>query len=256
MNIYINNKNYYKLIGRNYYFEDDQEIISLNFSSNSILKVNYDSRYKIKFKWTIDSIFIWWWGGIYIITNKKLNNSGKIGENIYFKKLTNLTINRIYKMKAQTISKCGINKYTSTSNNSEFIFYYWVDGFKMYIKSLCYKCFESCFNYSEPGNNNYHNCNECNSNNYYYYFIDNKNKKNCYSSCKSEIKLKKEKNNKICINKEDCFTYISSIKKLVSLMVWKIQNIFMIKIEKFSKKFINYCKWLDIRRKHNLYYWM
>ncbi len=69
------------------------------------------------------------------------------------------------KFTAQTICKFGIDKYNSTSNIAEFIFYYCANGYKMYNQSSCYKCFESCFNCSEPGNNNYHNCNECNSNN-------------------------------------------------------------------------------------------
>ena len=107
------------------------------------------------------------------------------------------------KLTAQTICKFGIDKYNSTSNIAEFIFYYCANGYKMYNQSSCYKCFESCFNCSEPGNNNYHNCHECNSNNSYYYFTDN-NIKNCYSSCKNANKLRKEKDNKICINKEEC----------------------------------------------------
>ena len=63
------------------------------------------------------------------------------------------------KLKAQTIYKFGIDKYNSTFNISEFIFYYCVNGYKIYNKSSCYKCFELCFNCSESGNNNYHNCN-------------------------------------------------------------------------------------------------
>ena len=193
MNITTNNQNYYKLLGNNYYLEDDRETMPLYFSSNSVLVVNFpDSRYKVN----LDELLIQYSyegdGEFYTMKNKKLNNSGVIGEDIYFKKLTNLNTSVIYNitLTAQTIAKFGKNKTTSTSNISEFNFFYCANGFKMFNKSFCYKCFESCFNCSEPGNSTYHNCLECNSNKSYYYFTDNQNTKNCYSSCKNANKLR------------------------------------------------------------------
>ena len=247
MNTNLHNKNYYKLIGRNYYLEDNQEILPLKFSSNSVLIVNYDKRHKVNLNELLIQYSFNGDGEFYTNNNKKLNNSGKIGEDIYFKKLTNLTKNSIYKMKltAQTICKFGIDKYNSTSNIAEFIFYYCANGYKMYNQSSCYKCFESCFNCSEPGNNNYHNCHECNSNNSYYYFNDN-NTKNCYSSCKNANKLRKEKDNKICINKEDCKNYISSDEEICLNNCIENSEYFYYENGKISKNCIKYCNdWIS-----------
>ena len=97
----------------------------LNFSSNSVLVVKMDSRHKVN----LDELLIEYSyegeGEFYTINYKKLNNSGKIGEDIYFKKL-NLNTCLIYEMKlrAHTISKFGKNKGTITSNDVEFYFYY------------------------------------------------------------------------------------------------------------------------------------
>ena len=97
----------------------------LNFSSNSVLVVKMDSRHKVN----LDELLIEYSyegeGEFYTINYKKLNNSGKIREDIYFKKL-NLNTSLIYEMKltAHTISKFGKNKGTITSNDAEFYFYY------------------------------------------------------------------------------------------------------------------------------------
>ena len=120
------NQDYYKLLGKIFYLEDKQETLFLNFSSNSVLVVKMDSRHKVN----LDELLIEYSyegdGEFYTINDKKLNNSGKIGEDIYFKKLSNLNTSLIYKMKltAHTISKFGKNKGTITSNDAEFYFYY------------------------------------------------------------------------------------------------------------------------------------
>ena len=116
-------KNYYKLLGRNYYLEDDQETIPLYFSSNSVLWVDYDSRHKVNLNELLIQYSYEGDGEFYTINNKKLDSSGVIGEDIYFKKLTNLNTSLLYKIKltAQTISKFGKHKNTSTSMNLIFI---------------------------------------------------------------------------------------------------------------------------------------
>ena len=123
MNTNLHNKNYYKLIGRNYYLEDDQETIPLYFSSNSVLWVDYDSRHKVNLNELLIQYSYEGDGEFYTINNKKLDSSGVIGEDIYFKKLTNLNTSLLYKIKltAQTISKFGKHKNTSTSMNLIFI---------------------------------------------------------------------------------------------------------------------------------------
>ena len=79
-------KDYYKLNGADYYLGDKQENMPLKFSSNSILFVNYDSRHKVN----LDELLIQYSfegeGEFYTNDNKKLNSSGYIGEDIYFKK--------------------------------------------------------------------------------------------------------------------------------------------------------------------------
>ena len=147
------------------------------------------------------------------------------------------------KLTAHTISKFGKNKGTITSNDAEFYFYYW---YKMYNQTFCYKCFESCFNCSEPGNETYHNCDECSNDKSYYYFTDN-NKKNCYSSCKTVNKLRKEiDSSKICINKEDCLTYISSDEEIYLINCMQNSEYFYNKDGKISKTCINYCNdWIS-----------
>ena len=49
---------------------------------------------------------------------------------------------------------------------------------------ICFKCFESCYNCSEPGNSIIHNCERCNHLNLYYFYINET--KNCNPSCKEE----------------------------------------------------------------------
>ena len=78
MNTNLHNKNYYKLIGRNYYLEDDQEILPLKFSSNSRLIVNYEKRHKVNLNELLIQYSFNGDGEFYTNNNKKLNNSGKM----------------------------------------------------------------------------------------------------------------------------------------------------------------------------------
>ena len=84
---------------------------------------------------------------------------------------------------AQTVSKFGNHKGSSTSNTAEFNLYYCAPGFKMSENGTCYKCFESCFNCSEPGDNITHHCDKCNHFNLYYFYLNDT--KNCNPSCKT-----------------------------------------------------------------------
>ena len=136
--------------------------------------------------------------------------SGEIGSDIIFIKPKNIEGNETFHTKfiAQTISKFGSNKGTETSEPSEFNFYYCAPGYKMDENKACYKCFESCFNCSEPGNYITHNCEKCNHLNPYYFYLNNT--KNCNPSCRSIGKVREEKTKYICIDKDECKYYISS----------------------------------------------
>ena len=105
--------NYYELLGTTYYLDDNQEIMPLTFSSDKVLKVKYDSRHKVN----LDELLIKYStedeGEFYTYNNKKLNNSGTIGEDIYFKKPKDIKGNHLHstKLKATTIALYGSNKY-------------------------------------------------------------------------------------------------------------------------------------------------
>ena len=243
MNATIHNKNYYELIGTQFYLEDNQEIMPLKFSSDTVLKVVADSRHKVNLDELLIKYSIKGEGEFYTIKNKKLNNSGTIGEDVYFKKPIDITGNQLHstKLEVSTIAKFGYDKYNSTSNNAEFIFNYCSNGYKINKKNQsCYKCYESCFNCSEPGNDSVHNCYECNSNQPYYYITDN-NMKNCFSSCKNFNKIRKNKDSKICIDKEDCDAYISSDEETCVNNCSQNSEYFFNDDGKVLKNCINFC---------------
>jgi hypothetical protein len=78
----------------------------------------------------------------------------------------------------------------------------------MHKNGSCYKCFESCFDCSEPGNDTNHQCDKCNHQNPYYFYLNDT--KNCFNSCKSANKIRIEKAKHLCIDADECETYISS----------------------------------------------
>ena len=243
MNASVAIDNYYELLGTTYYLEDNQEIMPLTFSSDKVLKVKYDSRHKVN----LDELLIKYStedeGEFYTYNNEKLNNSGTIGEDIYFKKPKDIKGNHLHstKLKVSTIAKFGSNKYKTTSNNAEFIFNYCSNDYKINKKNQsCYKCYESCFNCSEEGKNYRHNCYECNSNHPYYYITEN-NMKNCYSSCKNAKKIRKNKDSKICIDEEDCDAYISSDEETCVNNCSQNSEYFFNDDGKVSKNCINFC---------------
>ena len=117
-------KNYYKFNGADYYLEDDQENMPLKFSSNSVLFVNFDSRHKVNLDELLIQYSFQGEGEFYTNDNKKLDNSGYIGEDIYFKKSLNLSDGSVHQMKltVHTVSKFGSEKYSSTSDTVDFFF--------------------------------------------------------------------------------------------------------------------------------------
>ena len=202
--------NYYKILGCNFYLSENQDEQGIKFSSSSFLVSSYDPLHKVhldelSIKYSFDGL-----GEFKTINGNILHSSGIIGTDIIFTKPKNIEGNQTFHARfiAQTISKFGYNKGTTTSDPSVFNFYFCAPGHKMSKNKYCYKCFESCFDCSEEGNNTLHHCLKCNHLNPYYYYINET--KNCYPSCKSANKLRKEKSSYICINKDECDNYISS----------------------------------------------
>ena len=248
MNAYTSIRDYYKFNGDHYYLEDDQENMPLKFSSNSVLFVNYDSRHKVNLDELLIKYSFQGEGEFYTNDNKKLNSSGYIGEDIYFKKSLNLSDSSIHQMNltVQTVSKFGCEKYNSTSDIAEFFFHYCSNGYKIYNNISCYKCYFSCFNCSDPDDENNHYCYECNKDYPYYYITENNKTKNCYSSCKEASKIQKEIDSKICIDIEECQKYISSNNETCVDDCSKISEYFYYINGKFSKNCINYCnEWIS-----------
>ena len=210
MDTYTIINDYYKIIGTDFYLSENQDNQEIKFSSDSFLISKYDPLHKV----ILDELSIKYsfegFGEFKTINGEILSPSGVLGSDIIFIKPKNIEGNDTFhtKLIAQTISKFGYNKTSNTSEPSEFNFYFCAPGYKMSENKTCYKCFESCFNCSEPGNNTLHNCEKCNHLNPYYFYINNT--KNCYQSCKSINKVRKEKLNYICINKDECDNYISS----------------------------------------------
>ena len=240
----VNNKNYYQLLGDIYYLEDNQEIMSLKFSSDSVLKVKDDQRHKVNLNELLIQYSFEGEGEFFTYDNKKLNNSGTIAEDIYFKKDINLTDGNLHRMilTVNTIAKFGLNKYNSTSNSTEFIFNYCSNSYKMDDKKNCYKCFESCITCSARGEKHFHNCYECNSDHPYYYRAGINNTKNCYSSCKNADKIRKDKDSKICINRGECPTYISSDEETCVNDCSQNSEYFFNQDGQISKTCINKCE--------------
>ena len=201
---------YYKINGYTYYLSEIQDEEEIKFSSSNILSGNHDQKHKVildelSIKYSYEGL-----GEFKTIYGDHLPYSGEIGSDIIFIKPKNIEGNETFHTKfiAQTISKFGSDKGTETSEPSEFNFYYCAPGYKMDENKTCYKCFESCFNCSEPGNYITHNCEKCNHLNPYYFYLNNT--KNCNPSCKSIGKVREEKTKYICIDKDECKHYISS----------------------------------------------
>ena len=209
MNAYTIIDNYYEINGKNYYLSETQDNQEIKFSSDSILRSFFVPEHKV----ILDELSIKYsyegYGSFKTIYGEIIPSSGEIGSDIIFIKPTNIEGNETFhtKFTAQTIAKFGRDKGTRTSDPSEFNFYFCAPGYKMYNET-CYKCFESCFECSMPGNNITHNCDKCNHLNPYYFYINET--KNCNPSCKSVGKIRKEKTNYICIDKDLCKDYISS----------------------------------------------
>ena len=202
--------NYYQINGRDYYLSENETKQEIKFSSNSILKSSYYPEYKV----ILDELLIKYSfegnGEFRTINDEHLDKSGEIGSDIIFIKPNNITGDKmlITKLTVQTISKFGKDKGNTTSETAQFNFYYCPPGYKLNENKECFKCFESCADCLEPGNEENHHCNECNEQNPYYFDLDGT--KNCYNSCKSANKIRKEKNSHICINTDKCETFISS----------------------------------------------
>ena len=209
MDTYTIISDYYQINGDNYYLSEEQTKV-IKFSSNSILFCKYYSEHKV----ILDELLIKYsfegYGEFRSMNDEILPYSGEIDSNIIFIKPSNITGNEMFntKLTVQTISRFGNNRGTSTSESAEFNFYFCSPEYKMYQNRICYKCFESCFDCSEPGNDTRHNCDKCNHQNKYYFYLNNT--KNCYNSCKSANKVRIEKTKYLCIDKEECETYISS----------------------------------------------
>ena len=201
---------YYKIIGYNYYLSEEEETKEIKFSSNSILKSSYYPDHKV----ILDELLIKYsfegYGEFRTKKDEILHSSGEIDSDIIFIKPKNITGNEMFntKLKVKTISKFGQNKGTTTSEIAEFNFYFCSPEYKLYNNSFCYKCFESCFSCSKPGNFSNHHCDKCNHQNPYYFYTNST--KNCFNSCKSANKIRKEKDKHFCIDKEECKNYISS----------------------------------------------
>ena len=210
MKVSLDDRNYYKLIGNDFYLSENDERVYIKFSSDSVLIVNYNKRIKVN----LDELSIKYSyegnGDFYTINGQKLEKSGIIGSDIYFQR-PNSTLGDILHnvtLIVQTIAKFGEEKGKSTSEEAKFNFYYCSEGYKMFENSSCFMCFESCSKCSNPGNDKIHNCEECDIN-YPYYFFQNSTK-NCYNSCKSANKIKIKKYSFECIDKEKCTKYIDS----------------------------------------------
>ena len=200
---------FYKIIGADFYLTEE-ETKEIKFSSNSILKSNYYSQHKV----ILDELSIKYsfegQGEFRTINDEILPSSGEIGSDIIFIKPNNITGNETFntKLTVQTISKFGKDKGKNTSEPSEFNFYFCAPEYKMHKNGSCYKCFESCFDCSEPGNDTNHQCDKCNHQNPYYFYLNDT--KNCFKSCKSANKIRVEKAKHLCIDADECETYISS----------------------------------------------
>ena len=200
---------FYKIIGADFYLTEE-ETKEIKFSSNSILKSNYYSQHKV----ILDELSIKYsfegQGEFRTINDEILPSSGEIGSDIIFIKPNNITGNETFntKLTVQTISKFGKDKGKNTSEPSEFNFYFCAPEYKMHKNGSCYKCFESCFDCSEPGNDTNHQCDKCNHQNPYYFYLNDT--KNCFKSCKSANKIRIEKAKHLCIDADECETYISS----------------------------------------------
>lgn len=200
---------YYKINGSNYYLSEEQTK-EIKFSSNSIIKSNYYSEHKV----ILDELLIKYsfegYGEFRTLNDEIIPSSGEISSDIIFIKPNNISGNEMFNttLTVQTISKFGKDKGKATSESAEFNFYFCSPEYKMYKNSTCFKCFESCFDCSEPGNDTNHHCDKCNHQNSYYYYLNNT--KNCFNSCKSANKIRMEKTKYLCIDKDECETYISS----------------------------------------------
>ena len=210
MDTYTIINNYYKILGHDFYLSEIQDNQEIKFSSDSFLVSSYDPLHKVNLdELSIKYSFVGF-GEFRTISGEILPSSGVIGSDIIFIKPKNIEGNETFhtKLTVQTISKFGYNKTSSTSDPSEFNFYFCAPGYKMSENKTCYKCFESCFNCSEEGNTTVHHCEKCNHLNPYYFYINDT--KNCHPSCKSINKVRREKSNYICIDKNECKNYISS----------------------------------------------
>ena len=210
MDTYTTMDNYYKITGNDYYLSETQDTQEIKFSSDSILVSSYDPRHKVildelSIKYSFEGL-----GEFTTINGEILSSSGELGSDIIFIKPINISGNETFHTKffAQTVSKFGNHKGSSTSNTAEFNLYYCAPGFKMSENGTCYKCFESCFNCSEPGDNITHHCDKCNHFNLYYFYLNDT--KNCNPSCKRANKVRSGKSKYNCIDKDECEYYISS----------------------------------------------
>jgi len=214
MDTYVIVNNYYKIIGTDFYLSEIQDNQEIKFSNDSFLKSIYYEKYvvhleELSIKYSFEEL-----GEFKTINGEILPTSGEIGSDIIFIKPNNIEGNETFhtKFTAQTVAKFGFDKGTNTSEPAEFNFYYCAPGYKISENKTCYKCFESCFNCTEPGNFTNHHCEKCNHLNPYYFYLNNT--KNCNPSCKSMGKIRKEKTEYICIDKDECNNYISSDEEL------------------------------------------
>ena len=210
MDTYTQITNFYKIYGKDYYLTENQDKQEIKFSSDSILVSSFYSKHKVNLNELSIKYSFEGYGYFTTIYGENLPSSGEFGSDIIFIKPKDIEGNETFhtKLTTQTVSKFGNDKGKGTSETAEFNFYFCAPGYKMYENKTCYKCYESCFDCSEPGNDTNHNCEKCNHLNPYYFYLNYS--KNCNASCKSMNKVRKEKTEFICIEKDECQNYISS----------------------------------------------
>ena len=160
MQVYTIIHDYYQIFGKDFYLSESQDRQEIKFSSNSILNSSFCSEHivnldELSIKYLFEGL-----GEFITINGDQLSPSGEMGSDIIFIKPKNIEGNETFqtKLTVQTVAKFGVDKGTNTSKPAEFNFYFCAQGYKMSENKTCYKCYESCFNCSEPGNNIKHHC--------------------------------------------------------------------------------------------------
>ena len=236
---------YYIIIGNDSYLSEGEERAYIKFSSDSVLTVNSSKSIKVH----LDELSIKYSyegsGDFYTIEGQKLENHGVIGSDIYFQRL-NSTIGEILHnatLTVQTIAKFGQNKNNSTSKEAKFNFYYCSKGYKMLGKSSCYKCFNPAQNAQILGMIQFIIVKNA-IKDILIFFLNSS--KNCYNSCKSANKIRKEKYLFECIEKEECIKFIDSKEESCVKNCSEEKEYFYNNKGIILKTFVNHCnQWIS-----------